>query len=275
MIAEYLKCAVPVCQDLATLDAPPAEIAISGQSRNTHLLSQWPQIDRVWLVHINQKSFDSLIPLLNPVSLVLYDFRSKQLDALAGFTRITELSLQWNPKVKSLRTLEKLTGLRTLVLNDLPKISRLDPITHLTQLEALDLGGGIWADLQVNTLAPLSFLVSLRWLVLRNITAMDQSLAPLYPLHTLEHLELPNLFPTREYIKLSLALPHVDCAMFSPYVTLPQPLDDKDIMVVGRRKPFLNSQKDKARLEAYCLKFEALRRSLKSRDARYQPQTVC
>ncbi|WP_369691018.1 hypothetical protein [Robertmurraya korlensis] len=68
---------------------------------------------------------------------------------------------------------------------------------------------------------------------------------------------ISNQFPTEEYAKLSVALPNTKSDKFEAYVHI-SPIGDKDIMVVGKRKPLLNSnsKSDVKRLQKYQEQFK-------------------
>ena len=94
----------------------------------------------------------------------------------------------------------------------------------------------------------------------------DESLEPIAELKELQELSISNQFPTKEYAKLSVALPNTKCDKFEAYVHLPSSIGDKDIMVVGKRKPFLNSNSkvDMKRLEKYQEQFKLLQSECKN-----------
>jgi hypothetical protein len=55
-------------------------------------------------------------------------------------------------------------------------------------------------------------------------------------------------------------LPHAACDRFAAFIRVDPPIDDKDVMVTGRREPVLNARADQHRLRSYVDAFEALRR---------------
>ncbi len=60
------------------------------------------------------------------------------------------------------------------------------------------------------------------------------------------------------YAFLKARMPQVSCSMFAPWVRLQAPLGGKDVMVVGKRRPFLSSTSDAEQLRGYERKFEDL-----------------
>jgi hypothetical protein len=79
-----------------------------------------------------------------------------------------------------------------------------------------------------------------------------------------------NQFPTEDYAYLAVELPNVICEMFQPYIKLNQKINDLDIMVTGKRKPFLNSKADTDRILKYEKAFEKLKKKFESNKTRDQ-----
>ncbi|MFC0274214.1 hypothetical protein ACFFIX_22965 [Metabacillus herbersteinensis] len=97
-------------------------------------------------------------------------------------------------------------------------------------------------------------------LSLLNIRVKDESLEALTHLKCLLELTISNQFSTEEYARLSVSLPDTKSDYFQPYVVLDDTIDGKDIMVIGKRKPFLNSQTDKKKLKKYSTQFSLYRK---------------
>ena len=95
-------------------------------------------------------------------------------------------------------------------------------------------------------------------MALSNIKLKDESLEPIASLRNLEELHLSNQFPTEEFAKLSVKIPQTKCDYFQSFVHLENPIDGKDIMVIGKRKPILNSIKDSEKLRKYEKQFQTL-----------------
>ena len=108
------------------------------------------------------------------------------------------------------------------------------------------------------TLDPLRNLETLQFLELTNLKVDDDSLKPIAEIKSLLKLGISNQFKTEEYAFLSANMPQTECGMFKPYIELSQLIGENDVMVVGRRKPFLNSKSDKNRIEKYANEFNQL-----------------
>ena len=159
-----------------------------------------------------------------------------------------------------------MSDLRTLSLEDTPKVRDLDPIGRLSGLRAFQYSGGIWNKNVANSLAPIGRLAHLEELRLNNLKVLDGGLRPLAACSALRRLDVSNQFETADYAYLSVALPAVECDMFAPYVPLGGELGDNDMMVVGSGKPFLHSRRDAERLRRYEEAFRALQGRFATRD---------
>jgi hypothetical protein len=137
-------------------------------------------------------------------------------------------------------------------------------ISHLKHLDALQISGGIWNKNTVRSLVPLSYLPNLRELGLGNIKVESGGIYPLARCTSIKELSVSNRFTTEEFAYLSVYLNNAKCTKFAPWVRLPQSIGENDIMVVGKGKPFLNSEKDKELMEKYSTDFSRLQKKFLS-----------
>ena len=79
----------------------------------------------------------------------------------------------------------------------------------------------------------------------------EDGLRPIEVLKDLKELWLSNQFETIDYAYLSVKLPNTKCDSFKPYIKYDKPIGDRDTMITGKRKPFLNSLNDRTKIEKY------------------------
>ena len=214
--------------------------------------------DAAYVVGVNQASFMKLCESLRATKLRFYEMRVSDLSPLRQIGDISHLAIEWNTKITDLSPISFLKSLRSLKLEDTPKAKDLSPIQDCQELRHIEFSGGIWNKNTAANLASLASLPELRSLILLNLKLDSGGLRPLAGCRKLEQLTLSNQFPTEDYAYLSVCLPDTQCDMFAPYVPISTPIDGNDVMVVGRRKPFLNSKADKQCLEEYATKFKIL-----------------
>ena len=260
MIPDYLRRSpIAYLKDILEVDESTSDLALFGDAKGIERLTDLRKLRRIWLIGANQKQFDKIVSSVNLTVFKGYNLRVPDLGCLERFTEIEELSLNWNTKAHDIESIGKLLTLRIFQIQDFTQVHDLTPIARLSNLEALDISGGIWNTFKVDTLEPLEHLANLRYLCLTNIRVHDESLTPISRLSLLKKLDISNQFPTEEYAKLSVWLPKVECEYFKPYIDLKQKIGNNDVMVVGKRKPFLNKGTDSRRLKKYEQEFNRLR----------------
>ncbi|MEM5017878.1 leucine-rich repeat domain-containing protein [Metabacillus indicus] len=244
-------------KDLNDVDTTVVEIALQGKTNNLEKLINFHHLETIWLFNVNQAEFNLILSLIKPKVLYIYGMKVERLAALELLSTTEQIYLCWNTKADKMWDLSKNTALKTLSIEDFKKLNSVYELKNHTAIESLRLSGGIWNTLNLDTLEPLKGMVRLDSLSLLNIRVRDESLEPLTQLKNLLNLTISNQFPTEEYAKLSIALADTKCDYFQPYVVLDDPIDGKDIMVIGKRKPFLNSVADHKKIEKYTSQFKA------------------
>jgi len=250
--------------DLADVNESSTELLIRGKTKNIERLKSFSNLTKLWIYTVNQNEFDTILSLVNPKMLHIYELRVDNLSIISSLKEVEVLALEWNTKAKSLWDLSKNTSLKSLSITDFSKLTDINPLQKNTSLELLQLSGGIWNSLNLNTLQPLRYLKNLKFLGLSNIRVKDESLEPISDLKGLQELEISNQFPTEEYARLSVTLPNTKCDCFKPYIFLSSPIEDKEVMVVGKRKPFLNSKVAVKKLQKYEEQFKAYQEKYKN-----------
>jgi len=255
-----------VTEDLGTLRAPPKRLAVCAETRNLDRLVEWRDFEALWFYGVKDARLAELLPRVAPRYLSIADFKAPNLAVLPPFAELEALEIGHNTRLENLSDLCRFPGLRLLSLLSCPKVRDIAPIGDLTNLEILDLGGGMWDKFRTPTLAPLARLRNLRFVALKAIRVEDESLEPLAGLTQLEGLELSNQFPTEEYARLSVALPEADCEMFQPFTEANIGRKKRTVMVTGKRKPFLTLPDDQAKLDRYVERFRAMQEKFRKAD---------
>jgi hypothetical protein len=68
-----------------------------------------------------------------------------------------------------------------------------------------------------------------------------------------------NLYPTEDLARLVAARPDIQGDALRPYYQFkPLSADSNDVLICGKRKPFLSSTKDRERIEKYVAEFSRL-----------------
>jgi hypothetical protein len=84
MFPQDLKTPPPrPAEDLSYFDTERSEVSISGSTRGIEVLKRCVRIDRVWVTKVGQEEFARIARFINPVSLVVYDMKVRDLSPLA------------------------------------------------------------------------------------------------------------------------------------------------------------------------------------------------
>ncbi len=193
--------------------------------------------------------------------------RVADISAFSQMPQLRHLAIRWNTKIQRLDSLVGLE-LRSLILEETPRLQQLAPIARLRALRFFEFSGGMNKPNVAESLWPLAELPRLSHLNLLNLKVKLDGLIPLAQCGRLKVLEISNQFPTDEYAFLSVRLPKTKCAMFGPWERHKH--WKQDIMIVGKGKPFLSSKTDQDRIRRYEHAFTRLRSNFAA-NKRLQP----
>lgn len=251
--------------DLNDFDKNEKSLHMSVSAKNIDRLKEL-SIENLWLIGANDKELRKILPLVDVKYLNLYQVLAKDLTILETLDKIEAIILNWNTKATALWDISKNKHLKTLEITDFSKLEEIDQLSLATQIIDLKLGGGHDKPLKIKSIYPLKALKNLRTLSLTNLKIADDTLRPLGHLKNLEVLYLSNQFETKEYAWLATRLPNTKCEMFQPTNSCNiVGADNKlvwDTMVTGRKKSFLLSTKDQAKIAKHIKDFEKLKNEL-------------
>lgn len=185
------------------------------------------------------------------------------LTKLEQLSNIEYLIFFGNKRATHLWNLSKNMKLKGMSFDDFTRMHTLEEIPLAPVLQELSFGNKVWNNYVLKSLKPLSQAKKLKSLIFNVKKIEDNDITPLLKISNLEKLEFPpNLFTTEEVAWLTANIKNINSSVLAPYFKLEHPNEysekKKDVLVIGKRKPFLNSQTDKTRLEKYEKKFWGL-----------------
>lgn len=179
---------------------------------------------------------------------------------LEQLTNVEYLIFFWNQRSTHLWDLSKNPHLKGISFDDFTRMHTLEEIPLAPELEELYFGDKVWNKYVLETLKPLCYVQKLNNLVFSAKKIDDNDVTHLAKICSLRKLEFPpRLFTTEQVAWLTANVKNVNSSVLAPYLKLKHPLDysekKEDILVIGKRKPFLNSHQDKTRIERYEKEF--------------------
>jgi len=164
-----------------------------------------------------------------------------------------------NQRINKMWDMTENTALEGLYISDFTRLHTLKGIEKAPKLERLSFGDAVWSTSVLEDLNPLenSRLKEFSFSG-KSIKTEDISIYAKMP--ELEVLDFPsNLYTTEQLAWLVAKLPNVKGYCLRPCIKFDRKEEDlKDVLICGKRKPFLSSREDMQKINAYVNKFEKL-----------------
>lgn len=229
--------------------------------RDLDAIAQQPTATALRISGLDQRTFETLVHRFGQqfTAMELWKCpRIEDLGPLEALPHLTHVSIFWNQRTSRLWDMSKTPKLRGLEFLDFRRLRDLDDLCAASTLEELSFGNAVWVKAVVSSIAPLAALTSLRRLSFAVQKIEDGRIQPLATLAQLDRLEFPtNLFTTEQLAWLRARLPEtVQGRVLGPVEYLDEALDfgpddSRDVLVMGKRKSFLNAQNDAAKIRRY------------------------
>lgn len=230
-----------------------------------------PLVKTVTIIGLKQRTFDYFIEQYGQQFRAIYFWkcpRVADLSKLGKLSNIEYILFYWNQKAERLWDFSMNPRLKGLSFMDFARMHDLSDLASAPALEELSFGNEVWTKYVVASLAPLARCHTLKTLSFDLKRIDDGDIEPLTRIPRLESLSFPaRQFTTEQVAWLKARLrENIDAEMVAPFIRLPSPspMGDQDILVVGKGKPFLNSNTQSARLEEYTCDFDELVRRFRS-----------
>lgn len=229
-------------------------------------LKIYRQINRLAISGLNQETFEYLIHKYGSNFTRLKLFKNPKINdfsPIETLKHLIEIDIFWNQKAENLWDFEKNNGLEKIILSDIKKLSDLNDFSNNKTLKYIEINPGFTGTLTINTLKPLTTCQKLDELHISMNKLLDNDISPLSEIASLKKLYLPtNFFTTEQVAWLKAKCENkFNCDLFDGVVKLNLRYFGSDeyppdTIIVGKRKPCLNSIKDKNKIEKYLKEFE-------------------
>ena len=241
-------------------------------ARDLDAIAARPDATALRVSGLDQTTFELLIDRFGSQFDAIYFWkcgRIADLTPLETLRRLRLVAFYVNQRTSRLWDLRRTPRLLALRFENFTGLHALDDLASGRTLQELDFGDALWNTPVFHSLSPLTALASLRRLSFNARKITDGRIQPLASLAQLEWLTFPpNLFTTSQVAWLKAHLSEsVQSKVVGPVFHL-GPIKnlsdgsvtelDKNVLVVGKRKPALNARRDAARLQRYVEEFDRL-----------------
>lgn len=175
---------------------------------------------------------------------------------LAG--NLQKITWFWNQKCTSLWDFSKTRALVVLHIKDFQKVRSIEEISKSRSLETLELEGGMWKNAKIDSFAPLIELSTLKTLSF-SVSPADQKVRPFTQIKGLRELQFsPKIFKTEQIAWLKSKIgDEVESDVLTSHWK-ENDFTGKDTLIIGKRKPFLDSRTQKEKIIKYIKQFDDL-----------------
>lgn len=233
-------------------------------SRDLTVLDEHPDAIALTASGLDQSTFEALVATYGRRFSGLHFWKCPRivdLSPLEHLPHLTHVAFYWNQRADRLWDFTRTPKLRGLQFRDFTQLHDLRDLRAAISLQELRFGDAIWPKSRFESLEPIGELEQLKRLALDAKRIEDGRVEPLARLVQLETLEFPpNMLTTRQVAWLRARLSEsVQSTTLTPILTVEGLRSSNgkklDRLVIGKRKPFLNSSLDAARIKRYEKEF--------------------
>lgn len=209
---------------------------------------------------LDQANFENLVARYGRQFSAIEFWKCPRIADLSSLEDLPDFQLvafRWNQRATRLWDMSRNPRLTGLSFEDFTRLHDLRDLQTCSSLEELEFGDAVWSTSVFESLDPVATLIGLRSLTFNAKRIDDERIEPLGELQRLEALRFPpRQFTIRQVAWLRARLPAaLESASLAPLVHLERPLElggrTRDVLLVGKRKPFLNSVTDAERIRKH------------------------
>jgi hypothetical protein len=227
-------------------------------------IKQFPSITEISISGLTQDTFEYFIENYGNQFKAITFWKCPlvaDLSMMSSLDKVEYIVYFWNQRAEKLWDFSKTKSLKGFRYDDFTRMHDASEISKSPFLEELHFGNRVWDTYVLNTLHPIKACTSLRSLSFSAKKILDERVEPIANLNNLERLSFPSsLFTTEQVAWLKAHLPKtIDSKVLNAYWVIDKPISmngkNKDTFIVGKRKPFLDSVQEKAKITKYVKLF--------------------
>lgn len=256
--------------DINSIDLRHNDVSGGNCSKDDiDIILNYPSAEKIIMSGLKQEVFEYFIDNYAQQFKVIYFWKCPHVSDLSKLSKLVKVEYLlwfWNQRASTLWNMESNIKLKGICIEDFTKVRTLDQLASSKSLEQLIFSDKVWVTSSLNSLEPLKKCLSLKYVYFTLKKLDDGNITHLAEIQKLEEIYFNhNLFTTEQLAWLRAKLPNVKSKVLEPYYTT-KPLEwktskgikIKDTQICGKRKPFLDSNLDKNRIDKYVEAFSNL-----------------
>ncbi|WP_096153550.1 MULTISPECIES: hypothetical protein [Bacillus] len=225
-------------------------------------ISEMQKIDKVMISGLKQDSFEYFIRTQSYKFQAIMFWKNKLVEdwsLLSTLKNVKFIGFFHNQRITQLWDMTENNSLEGLYISDFTRLHSLDGIKNAPKLERLYFGDAVWNTSVLNDLKALENS-RLKEFHFAGKAIKEEDITIYTKMPNLERLNFrTNLYTTEQLAWLVANLPNVQGYSLNPYVKFNDVNStEKDILICGKRKPFLSSEKDEMKIRKYVDEFEQM-----------------
>lgn len=189
-------------------------------SKQKKLVDEWAalipsliNIEHIWFYsRVPQKLLDSVsrLPKLRSLFIKWSGNGITDLVKLGNLYSLERLYIGSCTQLETLESLKKLINLKWLEMHELKKINDISAIKNLKNLVGLTFTGGMFGKQTLTNIDAISHLTNLEFLDLHRLKVESEDISAIAKLKKLKYLDLPIYYPLSEFARIYASLPNCD-----------------------------------------------------------------
>lgn len=219
-------------------------------------------LDCVKVYGLKQEAFDYFVRTQGHKSRAIMFWKNKLVEdwsSLSTLKNVEFIGFFHNQRITELWDMQENQSLKGLYISDFTRLHSLEGIQFAPSLERVFFGDAVWPTSVLDDLSSLERHPTLKEFTFSGKGIKEEDLS-IYT--TIPHLEVldfsPKLYTTEQLAWLTAMLPNVKGYALRPYIQLQNSYGEKDVLICGKRKPSLSSEKDQLKIQKYVTKFQEL-----------------
>ena len=227
-------------------------------------LKDYPDTDVVTISGLRQDTFEYFIKTYGSQLKAIRFFKNKLVEdwsLLGTIPNIEYIYFFFNQRITSLWDMSKNTSLTGLCIEDFSKLTSIAGIETAPALKEFTVGDAIWDKMIIDSLKPLA-KTNIEKFMFCGKSVTDSDFSFLFDMPNLKQFDFPtNMLTTEQVAWIVANFPKLEGYALKAKVDFTDSCsNDAEVLIVGKRKPYLTVKGNEQRIEKYVQSFEALKK---------------